>query len=361
MKPTLHLIYSVPESTHPLYYRWDKYAVKYRLFPPSYRGTQNISWPKPIAAPYSITYHLIKYFQKYYKIKLYDWREKGLEKMGKEDVMLFQPTPDFSKWESTSIWSLDKKAISLQMLEKYPNNQSVVILPYNHPLSNSLWLKPIFEKYTQSVVFICGEYWINTWEMSPYKEILKERPLQVNMGININDYKVVKKKLNLKGKRRFLYIGNTQAWKNTKQLEEIAKSFPDFEGGYISSGEIKGWKKISNFAHLTFKFMEELSLEYDFFLSTSIADAQATTILEQMCFGMAVACTPESGYSSPSIIKLHTNDTDYNYQQVQKMQDMTEKEYFERVRLNLQEVENSHNWDRICEKIYQYISLSKKI
>lgn len=355
MKQTLHFVYSVPESTHPLYYRWNKYALKYKLFPPSYRNTKHISWPQPIAAPFSITYHLMMYLKRYYEVKLYDWKEKGLGKIQKEDIILFQPTPDFSKWDKTSIWNLDRQAISWKMIENKNYNKAVAILPYNHPLNDSLWLKPIFEEYTQNAIFICGEHWINTWEMSPYKDILKEKPLQINMGINPNEYVFVKKRLNLKGKRKFLYVGNTNPWKNTKELENIANAFPNFEGGYISSGEIKGWKKIANFAHLTPKLMKELSKEYDFFLSTSTADAQATTVLEQMCFGMVVACTPESGYSYPSIIDLHTHDTAYNCQQVQKMQEMTEEEYFARVEKNLQEVKNHHNWENICKKVYQYI------
>ena len=73
-----------------------------------------------------------------------------------------------------------------------------------------------------------------------------------------------------------------------------------------------------------------------------------------MCFGMGVACTPESGYNYPSIIELHTHDTAHNCQQVQKMQEMTEEEYFARVEKNLQEVKKKvtsliSSLENICE------------
>ncbi|KOY85749.1 hypothetical protein AD998_05895 [bacterium 336/3] len=356
MDKTLHFIYAVPESINPFYYRQDKITTKYNIMWPSYRKGKNISWPKPNAAPFSITFHLIKELSKIYKIKLYDWKEKGVCNIKKNDILLFQPLPDFDLWNKKSIWQINKSSISWRTLETYPECDNIAILPYNHPANESLWLKELFEKYTKKNIFICGEYWFDTWDNSPYNKLLNERPLQINMGIDPKNYPYIKDRINLSGKRKFLYIGNTQTWKNTIQLELIAKVYPDFQGGYISSGIINGWKKIADYADLTPEYMQSIINEYDFFLSLSSGDAQATTILENICFGMCIACTPESGYNYSSIIPMHISDIDYNYQQIKKMQEMDEEEYFRRAKDNLYNIENFHNWKDICSKIIAYIN-----
>jgi len=356
IKKTLHLIYSVPESNHPIYYRQDKISTKYGIIQPSYRNTKHISWQKPNSAPFSITFHLIEKLSKTYKIKLYDWKEKITCNIKEGDLLLFQPIPDFKLWNKKSIWEIDKESISWKTLEKYPKCRNIAILPYNHPANESVWLKELFEKYTQKNIFICGEYWFKTWDKSPYYKILSEKPLQINMGIEQEDYPLIKKKINPKQKRKFLYIGNTQSWKNTNQLEQIAKNYPNFQGGYISSGFINGWEKIANFANLTLEFMQRIVNEYDFFLNVSSGDAQATTILENICFGLVVACTPESGYNYPSMIPMHVSDIEYNCQQINKMQEMEEDEYLKRMEDNLNHIKISHNWESICSKIIEYIN-----
>ncbi|MDJ1482398.1 hypothetical protein QNI16_17970 [Cytophagaceae bacterium YF14B1] len=353
---TVHFIYTVPTSTNPFLYRLDKYANKINLFPPSYRNGNDklISWSQPIYAPHSITYHVLNKLKQAYKVKLYDWRETGTCHLKKDDILLFQPIPDFQKWNTLGKWEVDKNSLGWKTLQKYPNCKSIVIVPYNHTANESLWLKEIFEKYTQQLIVICGDYWTQNWDQSPYGNLVSQ-PLQVNMGINVDEYSLVKESFNPKGKRKFLYIGNTNTWKNTIQLEKIASAYPNFEGGYISSGEIKGWKKITNFAHLTEDLMKELAIEYDFFLNTSSADAQATTILEQMCFGLGIACTPESGYSYPSIIPLDKNDTNFNIQQIELIQKLSGDELRTMITQNRQIAAQNHNWNAITTQILDFI------
>lgn len=353
---TIHFVYTIPTSNNRIYYRIDKYARKYGIFEPTYRsGNQRfINWGHPTYAPHSITFHILNALRKQYKVKLYDWREVGTCNMQNDDVLLFHPTPDFAEWQRFNTWHIDENSIGWKTLLKYPDCKSIVIAPYTHEAHKDVLFRRIFESYTDKMIVICGDFWTNTWHESPYFKLIP-LPLQVNMGIDMRDYPIVKKKFNPANERKFLYIGNTGIWKNTVQLEKIAKQYPNFQGGYISSGIIDGWKKIADFAHLTKEFMTELALEYDFFLNTSTADAQATTVLEQMCFGLGVACTPQSGYSYPSVIKLSTYDTEYNLTQIAKMQSMQEAEICDLVAENRKMIVKYHQWDGILNKIITYL------
>jgi len=177
------------------------------------------------------------------------------------------------------------------------------------------------------------------------------------MGVDSNDYPFCKVKLNPKGKRRFLYIGNTQPWKNTMQLTEIAKKIPKFEGGYISNGSIPEWKKIADHCSLDHENLTKLADEYDFFLSVSTFDAQATTVLEQMSIGMVVGSTPQSGYDYHTIIKLDPHNTDFNCVQIDRMQQMNEEEYFSISKANLDLLKKNHFWESIAEKVLKMVGI----
>jgi hypothetical protein len=351
---TIHLIYKIPESRNPFFYRWNKYSLLSKKLSPSYRNGSYISWSNPIFAPFSITYYLYKYLSNKYRVKLYDLNERGICNLKKDDILLFHPKEDNSYWEKNKVWKIDEESIFWKTLVKYPNHPSFCIAPYNHGAHSDGFLNPIFENFTQNFIAICGEFWIKTWEESAYKNLIKS-PLHVNMALDSASYPKRKNTLNPKGKRRFLYIGNTLPWKNTIQLEEIANYSPDFEGGYFSNGNIPNWHKEADFISLNNENIDRICSEYDFFLNTSTFDAQATTILEQMSIGMGVACTPQSGISYDSIIQLSTNDNNFNLNKIQLMQQMNEKEYFEMSEKNIQLIEKIHSWEVFCSKIESFI------
>lgn len=352
---TLHFIYAVPDSTNPFLYRFDKYARKTGLYSPSYRYGKNalISWPKPVLAPFSITYNLLNALRKKFKVRLYSHKESISVKMGSEDILLFYPPAD----SKDNPWiKPDSEKIGFKMFNLNKNNKSYIITPYNNDPEQVAYYKSLIQNRDVKFIAICGKFWLDHWEKSPLKNFLGEEDLlQVNMAIDSKDYPTIKTRFNKKGQRKFLYIGNTKEWKNTKQLESLSKKLENFQGGYISDGEISGWKKISGWRDLNFNFMKQVAEEYDIFLNCSIYDAQATTVLEQMSYGFPIACTPESGHSLNSVIKLDRYDTDYNCLQLNKMQYMEEEELRSICLMNKALVEENHNWNQFTEKILTFI------
>lgn len=353
---TLHFVYAVPPVNSRILAGMEKLRSKMKIFPPLHRNGDHrfISWPKPVHAPYSITYYLLNALKKKYHVKLYDLREKVSLKAKRHDIILAHLFPDFS---NTPWKNADTSLVGYKAIMENRNNKAIIISPYNHDIKQIGWLQQVFkERKDLLFVPICGEYWMKDWDQSPLKELIpSERILRVNMAIDSSQYPFIKTSFSPKYKRKYLYIGRTDYPKNIKALEDIAAKYKGFEGGYICTGSITGWNKISEFSQITPELAIKLTREYDFFLSTSEADAQATTVLESMSLGMGLACTPESGYDYSSIIPLDKNNVDFNCRQIEKMQTLEESEILAMTRMNRKIVEEKHSWKKFSEDIIRFI------
>src|SRR3989344_3030369 len=356
MTRTIHFIYSVPRPSNIVSRVINKLIAKSNFIPPLYRNANDffIPWRKPIRAPHSISYNLLSEFKKYGKVKFYSLYEHTVCDLKKDDILIGVPTQDHSKvpWEKP-----DSETVLMRTLKRYPNHrQTYIIMPYsNDPLFVG-WANTVVEKYGKNMILLSGKIWFDNWEKSPWKKYHIFRRVRVDMGINPADYPVVKKTFNPKGKRGFLYVGHASWYKNTIQLEKIAESMPGFEFGHIGSGHIKGWKKIVEFADLNEHFMTEIVKTYDFFVNVSW-DAQVTTVLEQMCFGLVVACTPESGYTCPSLIQLSCTDTAHNVYELEKLQEMDEEDLLRTAKENREYATTNHSWKQFCDTIISFMGL----
>lgn len=348
---TVHFVYKSPRHGDFLGRMLDKISFDFPLFPPLWRNGNHIPWQIPKRHPASASYNLIKAFKKVGDLKFYDLWEKRACKINPGDKFIGLPIHvyDGRNWDDPSI-----RRVTTLTLEKYPELDATIIMPYCHDERYNTSVRGIIERYGKNLVILSGKIWTDTWEQSPIRSYVKNL-LRVNMGIDADEYPVVKKTFNLKGKRKYLYIGQTAWYKNTIQLEKIAEQTKNFQGGYISSGTIRGWKKIADWADLTPEFMSRLAEEYDIFLNTSTADPSPATILEQMCFGFAVACTPESSYQYDSITRLDTSDTAFNCSQLNKLQQMNEDELIERAKINRVTAIEYHNWDEISSRIVNFV------
>ena len=109
---------------------------------------------------------------------------------------------------------------------------------------------------------------------------------------------------------------------------------------------------------ITPEFLKNLADEYDIFINTSSGDANATTILENICFGFPVACTPETGFEYPSIIKLSTTDTAENIKKLTAMKNMSESELKKLVEENMKFVKKYYTWDNFLNEITKFMGLT---
>lgn len=353
---TVHFAYTVPRSPSRARRALDRALVAAHL-PPLYRSGNDalIPWQYPVRAPHSISLNLLHALKEKAPVRFYNFYEHSHANVRRGDLFLGQPLP-LGGFGNARPDRDDPDSVTSRAVREGGGSR-FVIMPYAHDQQLVGWAKDIVAR-ADGVIFIGGKIWEEDWETrSPFKDIHLKRRVRVDMGIDPAHYPVVKKSFNPKGQRKFLYIGHTAWYKNTAQLEQIAAAMPGFEGAHIGAGEVRGWKKLADFADLTPERMSQLADAYDIFVTASTADAQATTILEQMCFGMALACTPETGYSYDSITKLSTHDTAHNVRMLQALQQADEAELLERARANREIATTKHSWSEFCKTVCDFLEV----
>jgi glycosyltransferase involved in cell wall biosynthesis len=359
-KKTLHFVYSLPTSKGAYtYHRYYHKLVNKLSVEPLYRNNwrNSLAWDLlPLKAPYSISYNILLSLSDNFNIKLYNVTEKVTIKLNNDDIFLGHPMPDFSTKEyNSNAWrTFDKQQVTNQVIFNYPNDSRVFgIAPFNHSLEQLGWAIPIFEKLHHFIA-ICGNHWIDNLQDSPFAKCFNKIS-RLDMAIDTSQYPKVKKRFNPKGSRKFLYIGRISEEKNIQELENIAKKYPNFQGGCIG-GEIKGWHKIADQANLTPHLMKILALEYDFFINLSKFDAQATTVMEAMSWGFIPVCTQESGYLLDDIYCFDKNNTSINLNKVQNLQYIDETFLLYTINDNYNLLLNKYSWNSFNSKIKNYLN-----
>ncbi len=352
MRPTVHFIYTVPRGS--VAYRALGRLLTSVGLPPLHRLGIDvlIPWKRPIRAPHSISFHLLHALQKRYRVRFYSIYEHTVAPVRSGDLVLAQPAPVTTDNPPRQI---DKEAVTHRTFYEHPEVKKIIIMPYSGDSLYTAWWKDLVRDHGANCIFLCGKIWIDRWNLSPFKGLSIKRLLRLNMCIDQDEYPLVKSSFNSKGKRGYLYIGHVSWYKNTSQLERIAEAMPEYTFGHIGGGHIRGWEKISEFADLTPQFMAKIAEVYDVFVNCSTADPQATTILEQMCFGFAVACTPESGYTYDSVIPLSTTDTIFNVKQLLKLQNLDQEILLEWSKKNREYARLFHHWEAFSKEIMKYI------
>ncbi len=359
-EPIVHLAYTVPLGRTRARRAFDK-ALRLMHLTPLHRFAHDalIPWQRPIRAPHSITHNLLDAIRaRGYDVRLYSLYEHTVANLKEGDIFIGQPVPQGGFGAQRS-YTDDRDSVTSRTIREFPSERNFIIMPYAHDVQYSTFAKELIGENQRAgggSIFIGGKIWERDWNTrSPLSGLGSLRKLYLQMAVDAAEYPLVKTKFNPKGKRRYLYIGHTAWYKNTVELERIAARMPEYEFAHIGGGEVRGWKKLSNFASLTPEYVSLLAEKYDIFVNVSITDPQTTTVMEQMCFGFPVACTPESGYEYDSIVPLSVNDTAWNRKKLLELQFEGEDALFERARKNRDHVLKSHNWETFTQSIMSFI------
>lgn len=356
---TIHFVYTVPFSPHILRRGLDK-ALRLAHVPPLHRLGWDplIPWQRPIRAPHSISYHLLHALQGLSRVRFYSLYERGRITLGPDDIFIGQPVPQGGFSYEGRPETDDPHSVTSATLRHYQgsSHKKALIMPYANDETYISWTRTL-SSLADRLILVGGDYWRKDTASIPLGDLTGRKVLGVNMCVAPEEYPFIKTSFNPPGQRKFLYVGHTGWYKNIAELERIAAAIPGFQGGHIGIGEIRGWKKISNFTRLTPDFMQSIAKEYDIFVNTSSADPQATTILEHMCFGFPIACTAESGYTYDSVTRLSTTDTSLNCAQLNRLQYEDEAVLKRASRENLEHVVQSHNWKNFTDAITSFIGI----
>jgi glycosyltransferase involved in cell wall biosynthesis len=291
--------------------------------------------------PHSIGYEVSNRLRKKYNVKNYNYDSIKRIKPAKGDILIGHPHPS------------PYTVFQLSMRDK--NWAKVIgLVPLN--------LDPLQFAYLGNIISCChiliaitGEFWYNRIEDSIIRSWLAKIK-RIDLAVACEAFPIIKNKFNEKGNRKLLYIGNTMPWKNTQYLSTIAQLMPEIDFGWVGSGnEIFNVKRIGKLNYRE-KASIEIILQYDFLISVSTFDANPTTILEAMCWGLIPVCTPESGYlDKEGIINIPLKKTEEAMEILKKLQFLDESELHEIRKNNRKQVEGYFNWDRFTADIESHI------
>ena len=203
---------------------------------------------------------------------------------------------------------------------------------------------------------IMGEYWWDQWPNSPYAHWM-DKMVRLDMAIDTTYFPRVKRRFNPPGKRGFLYIGRNDPMKGTDFLSKLAHHTHDCRWGWIGSGsEIDGIPRLSGPRPLTPDYLSQLAEEFDFFINTSVADPNPTTILESMAWGFPVICTAQSGYYETSYRRnIYLADLERSIGVLRELQTVDEASLHGMADEARRVVDDYYMWDRftgcICSRL----------
>jgi glycosyltransferase involved in cell wall biosynthesis len=302
------------------------------------------AWRSPLSAPTSITHAIVEAFGVTHRIALHDHTSTGAITLGPRDLFIGHPWPDeATKDPAQNHWRRPSEVQTTNMtVRKYPGDPRVILMSPFCGATETSWVRPLTE-ICRNWILICGDVWRGSIQAAmPWQSPCATHT--INMFVYPDHYPLVKGEFAPPGRRRFLYIGRVSGEKNTALLSSLAAAAPDFSCGFITNeGEISGCHRVSAARQFTPAFARSVLSHYDFLISPSVADAQATTVLEAMAWGLGVAATRESGYDHPSILSLQPHDLAANLEAVERMQRMPAAQLAEVQRHNRGLVETKYS------------------
>ena len=238
----------------------------------------------------------------------------------------------------------------------HPGWQRVILIsPFSHAaVGHNAFIDHIIQK-CDLYLAITGNYWFNTIPDSVFAHWLPKM-VHLDMAVDRADFPVIKTHFNPRGSRSFLYIGIDTAQKNLGYLNRIAGQLPGTRFSWIGTGR--------NFTHLKpLGFMDfsnpqarSLVQQHDFLITVGQSDANPTTILEAMSWGLLPVCTQQSGYSGfPGIINVPLRDEVQAAEILRGLQEIPESRLLETQSTNWEILDEHFNWDRFARQVVEAI------
>ena len=276
-----------------------------------------------IAAPWSIGNHVAAGLRRAgHEVRQYDWDDRGAIQPQPGDVLLGHPHPDAGRIWRNSVCG--------------PWAQVVAMSPWNGSDEYERNLDYIFE-YADSVVLICGEYW------RKYSRTWAPKVTAVDMAINPDHFPPLERAFNPPGQRRFAFIGCTLPIKGPEYIAQVAQKYTVGHFGY---GEIPGTVRHGYVDFSTAEARAQLA-GYDFLITMADNDANPTTVIEAMSWGIIPLCRRGCGYTSPDVVVIDSSTV------IDYWQSAPVDRLIDRQRLGFSLVREKYTWEIFTDKILE--------
>lgn len=292
-----------------------------------------------IATPDVIGRRVGEHLSNRHDVVLHDWDELAVVRPEPGDILLGHPHPlpgtVFRRSFSQDGWA-----------------RRVVLSPFVGDMHQVAFLDP-FVRGADAFLAITGRYWM---EQVPATTVAHWAPRMIHLDLATDrtDFPLVKHTFAPKGQRKFLYIGHTGWYKNVGYLSEIARARPDWHVGWIGPGQpsdIPGVEALG-VRDTSSQETRDLLSTYDFLITVGTADANPTTILEAMAWGLLPVCTAQSGYvREPGVINVPLDDVAGVIATLERWQRAPGEALVAAQQSNLMRLEEHYNWERFCRQV----------
>lgn len=197
---------------------------------------------------------------------------------------------------------------------------------------------------------ITGRYWFQ--HLSGATARWKPKMVHVDLGVDRSRFPRLRYDVARKGERKFLYVGNDHPGKNLPYLDVIAGTWRGGSIDWAGRGKPLTHVRSLGFVDFSSEAGQRLVSKYDFLITVGSADANPTTILEAMSWGLTPVCTPTSGYvDEPAIINIPGDDLAGACAVLDMLQQMDEGVILDLRRQAEDRLAVHYNWDRFVGQV----------
>jgi len=290
------------------------------------------------SSPWCIGNEIGDRLQQHHRVQFYNWRDKLSIHAEEGDVLLGHP-----HWGSNSVFrrSLDNPRFARRL----------ILQPYVGDPRQVAYLDGLIDR-CDLFLAITGGHWFRQVPQSPMARWLPKMQ-HVDLAVNRAHFPLLKQRFNPPGRRRFVYIGHTARNKNTPYLSALARACNDMDIGWIGRGR----KRIPHLNALGFmNFSTEparaILAEFDFMITVGNNDANPTTILESLSWGLIPVCPPQSGYEgTPGIVNLPLDDVPAAAEVLRRLQQADDTELQALRAAGETQLREHFHWDRAYAQI----------
>jgi glycosyltransferase involved in cell wall biosynthesis len=295
-----------------------------------------------ISAPDAIGRHLGQRLEQAYRVIYHDLESLQAIHPSSDDVLLGHAMP--------SPFTCFRQSL------KQPGWQRVLLItPYSHG-------DPQYNAYIDRFIGQCdmymaitGNFWFRTIQDSIFSHWLPKM-VHLDMAVDRNDFPVLKNGFNPPGQRKFVYIGVYKACKNLSYLNQIAARFPAAKIDWIGTGRSFSHLKPRGAYDFSTPEAKKLIQSYDFLITVGSSDANPTTILEAMSWGLVPVCTQQSGYADyDGIVNLPLDDLESAVKILNNLQALPEDRLRAMQQDNWRALDNHFNWERFSNQVIEAV------
>jgi len=210
-------------------------------------------------------------------------------------------------------------------------------------------------------LLITGPYYFKNLGQTIYQDWLP-KARHLDLGVNRNDFPVLKQNFNPPTQRKFVYIGSKTTYKNLPYLSALALANPHLSISWIGNPKDEALPGVASLGYSDFQSPEGKALvsQFDFLITVGSSDANPATILESMAWGLVPICTPQSGYDScPGILNLPLGDIESASKVINAANQLEDAVLKNMQQTNWTALDGHYNWDQFSKDVLAAIQSSE--